>query len=134
MQAVPCIVCNKKLRNVLVDAENQPYQGTAFQTHGHYGSTVFDPMDGQYLEINVCDECLMKHADRVLMGRDRRMVICEGSVVGYEHVNRPLLPWNPDLTDTDHDDVVHVWPNEVGADEITYTHEGRQRIVWRNQS
>lgn len=32
--------------------------GTAFRIYGHYGSTVFDPMDGSSLEIVICDECL----------------------------------------------------------------------------
>lgn len=39
---------------------NHPYKATAFITRGHYGSTFFDPMDGSYIEINVCDECLVK--------------------------------------------------------------------------
>ena len=58
-QALPCIRCGKELKNVFEDAENQPSDGTAFITYGHYGSTVFDPMDSSScLELNVCDECL----------------------------------------------------------------------------
>lgn len=52
-----CIVCKKSLENVF-DQDNQPNDGLAFQSSGHYGSTVFDPMDGTHLEINVCDPCL----------------------------------------------------------------------------
>jgi hypothetical protein len=57
---VPCIVCGKKLDSVFSGeaSENQPSEGTAFQSSGHYGS-MFDPMNGsEFIEINVCDECL----------------------------------------------------------------------------
>lgn len=67
-----CIVCKKPLENIdpFENGENQPSGGTAFQTHGHYGSTVFDPMDGTYLEINVCDACLTQAGTdgNILMG------------------------------------------------------------------
>lgn len=56
---VTCIVCKKDLENI--DNENngmQPSKGLAFQTQGHYGTTVFDPMDGSTLEITVCDPCM----------------------------------------------------------------------------
>jgi hypothetical protein len=36
---------------------NQPV-GTAFDTAGHYGSSVFDPMRDVRLEIALCDPCL----------------------------------------------------------------------------
>lgn len=52
-----CLVCLKELEN-FDPKGNQPLGGLEFQTHGHYGSTVFDPMDGTKLAINVCDECL----------------------------------------------------------------------------
>lgn len=53
---------------------NQPYGGTTFTSHGHYGSTVFDPLaESVFLEINVCDECLVESAsERVLRGRPTR--------------------------------------------------------------
>lgn len=57
--ALSCIACGRELRNVDdMVTENQPYNGTAFQSHGHYG-------DGHYLEINVCDSCLVLHHERV---------------------------------------------------------------------
>lgn len=65
-----CIVCRKPLENLSEDdRHNQPIGGTAFQTLGHYGSD-FDPMDGTFLEINICDPCLKSAgADgMVLMG------------------------------------------------------------------
>lgn len=60
MYPVSCIVCHKRLEEAIPDSTNQPYKATTFMTQGHYGSTFFDPMDGSYLEINVCDECLEK--------------------------------------------------------------------------
>ena len=39
----------------------QPYQATIFTAEGQYGSTVFDGEPG-YLEINVCDDCLVTEA------------------------------------------------------------------------
>ena len=36
----------------------QPLEGLEFVTYGHYGSGVFDPMDGTTLHIVVCDSCL----------------------------------------------------------------------------
>ena len=64
MNPVPCIVCGYQpetaIPDSIPDTNNQPYKATTFMTKGHYGSTFFDPMDGSYLEINVCDECLEK--------------------------------------------------------------------------
>ena len=42
------------------------YQGV--RTYGHYGSTVFDPMDASYLEIVVCDPCLKSRMNRTYKG------------------------------------------------------------------
>ena len=52
-----CIKCGAKMDNI-AERGFQPMGGTAFSTRGHYGSTVFDPMDGTALEIAVCDKCL----------------------------------------------------------------------------
>jgi hypothetical protein len=72
---VPCVACGKALKCAIPGdrRENQPYAGTAFVTRGHYGSTVFDPMDDSALEINVCDDCLLRAglADRVLHHKNR---------------------------------------------------------------
>lgn len=53
-----CIICKKSLEDIGDD--NQPIGGLSFHSYGHYGTSVFDPMDGTYLEINVCDECVTK--------------------------------------------------------------------------
>lgn len=59
---LPCIACGRSLEG-LFEEQNQPLGGTAFATRGHYGSGVFDPMDGSAIEINVCDDCLRLKAD-----------------------------------------------------------------------
>lgn len=94
---LPCIACGRLLNNVSGDTEgNQPYAGIAFTSHGHYGSTIYDPMDGHFLEVNICDACLAIHTDRVLEGRDSQPIILDGSIHGFENVDRhPLKPWAP---------------------------------------
>lgn len=102
--ALPCIACGRELRNVSDDSDtNQPHCGTAFTSHGHYGSTAFDPMDGHYLEINVCDLCLSQHQERVMEGRDYRLVMEEGVVTGTEMITPrwKLVPWRIGGTELD---------------------------------
>lgn len=68
--ALPCIVCGKELLAVSPPSEdgalaqNQPMHGLAFWTMGHYGSTVFDPMDGSTLEVSICDPCVTDARER----------------------------------------------------------------------
>jgi hypothetical protein len=62
-RALPCIVCGKQLKNVTEGVANQPSDGVAFVSPGHYGSVAFDPLDGSNLEINVCDRCLRAAAE-----------------------------------------------------------------------
>lgn len=66
MEQLSCIVCDYQPEYALPGEGdiNQPYKATAFSTPGHYGSTFFDPMDGSYIEINVCDDCLNKAVDK----------------------------------------------------------------------
>ena len=68
-----CIVCNTEVENwdiAYPEGESQvhPIDGTVFRTYGHYGSTVFDPMDASYLEVVVCDECLRSRMERTYSG------------------------------------------------------------------
>lgn len=80
---IPCFKCGRKLEAVC-DNSDQPYGGTLFRTYGHYGSTFFDPMDGQYLELIICDPCLEDGSSNLLLSRDRRPVECNGVIVGYQ--------------------------------------------------
>lgn len=62
-----CIICKTGIENWDVYNSSKsvihPINGTAFRTYGHYGSTVFDPMDGSFLEIVICDNCLKDNID-----------------------------------------------------------------------
>lgn len=63
---LPCIACGKTLPNVDMGGDpNQPYGGTEFRTYGHYGSTFWDSFDGTELVLNVCDDCLRAHPERL---------------------------------------------------------------------
>lgn len=64
-KTLPCFACGRSLLNVFPTSENQPDGGTAFRTLGHYGSTFWDSFDGTELILNVCDECLGAHLDRL---------------------------------------------------------------------
>jgi hypothetical protein len=127
--ALPCVVCGEKLRNVMPDADNQPNDGVYLETHGNYGSTVYDPMDGHFLELAICDECLVRAGEqgRVLEGRKWRYVFTEWlseaeddfggpTIVGREMLDRPVVPWNRDLPGYGDEDCVTVEPEEVGKD------------------
>jgi hypothetical protein len=67
MITLSCVRCDKELESATENwpeehEYNQPYDGTTFISHGQYGSTVWDPFDGSYIEINVCDDCLQQLA------------------------------------------------------------------------
>lgn len=54
-----CIKCEKQMRN-FSNGCHQPDNGLGFHTRGAYGSTYFDPMDGSYLELSICDDCVQE--------------------------------------------------------------------------
>lgn len=54
-----CLKCEKELENIGGSAAVQPMDGLAFGSRGHYGTAVFDPMNGDAIEIVVCDQCLV---------------------------------------------------------------------------
>ena len=60
--AVPCLVCGRAMSNAFPGSRNQPDGGLAFVSYGHYGSTAFDPMTGDRLDISVCDPCVVSAA------------------------------------------------------------------------
>lgn len=68
---IPCLSCGEELDNLYYEmrdgnrVEVHPMGGLHFRTYGHYGSTVFDPMDGSYLDIAICDECVTKNLDKI---------------------------------------------------------------------
>jgi hypothetical protein len=69
---IGCIVCGKYLDNLDYEMRNgkrvevHPMGGLHFCTYGHYGSVIFDPMGtGEYLDVAICDLCVMKNLDKV---------------------------------------------------------------------
>jgi len=95
--ALPCIRCGKQLRQiwdksepVSESLENQPYNGTTFYTNGHYGSTVFDEIHGETIEINVCDTCLLDAAKEQRILYYRR-------ITRSEWIDRQF--WTPDVNE-----------------------------------
>jgi hypothetical protein len=61
--ALACIVCDKALVN-WDNSPNQPCDGLAFHTSGHWPSSLFDSMGDGHLEISICDECLVRKASK----------------------------------------------------------------------
>lgn len=63
-ESLPCIVCDADLADAFPDPPqgNQPSDGVEFVARGAYGSTIFDPMDGTKLIVNICDTCIGKAA------------------------------------------------------------------------
>jgi hypothetical protein len=90
-----CFVCGKKLKTAIPDETNLPFGATinlpfgatVFKTYGNYGSTVFDPMDQSFLELNICDECLIKNRDLVLRGKYMRPPITEAEYTKWVRVD-----------------------------------------------
>jgi hypothetical protein len=62
-KALPCAICITPLDAVYSNLEPkdgyvQPSEANTFFSEGTYGSVYFDPMDGSYIYINICDHCL----------------------------------------------------------------------------
>lgn len=64
-ESINCLCCQKKMSN-MQELRNgvQPSGGLAFHTSGHFGSTLFDPMDGSSIHIAICDPCVEKAIGR----------------------------------------------------------------------
>ena len=83
MEPLPCIICGKKLDEAAPGSINQPYKGTAFESRGHYGSTVWD----EVITITVCDDCLRKAAEKKIVLR----VHPHRQQIDYD-----CRPWDPE--------------------------------------
>jgi hypothetical protein len=56
-----CICCKTELDNITEEEIGlQPVNGLAFESHGHYGTTVFDPMNGSKIAVAICDACITR--------------------------------------------------------------------------
>jgi hypothetical protein len=105
----PCLVCGRELLRTAEQMEEEPDAGVMCYTHGNYGSTVYDPFDGEYLAFNICDPCLVAagEAGRLMATRASRPIkayipLESGrrllSIVGSERVDgRPYVRWHQGL-------------------------------------
>jgi hypothetical protein len=126
--ALPCIRCDKRLLNVDPDySENQPNDGLAFLSRGHYGTTLFDPMDGSIIVINVCDVCLRKAArkEQVLWNRSQKPIHCidhPDMQLGLFLTDTPYLPWDPevDYEDLEARDKLFLDHEDIGKVNLNY--------------
>jgi hypothetical protein len=98
----PCLICGKVLYREM-DDEGQPRDGVVCTTHGNYGSRVFDDLHGEYLAFNICDSCMKALAkrERIFITRSSLPVWVEGAVCGWYPVDRPYIPWRPDMQPSD---------------------------------
>jgi len=116
--ALPCVVCDREIENMDDSYINSPYAATAFETQGHYGSTIFDPMNGTYLELNICDPCIRRLAGerKILLGQARKRVLSDNNLfVGWLPVRREMTVWQPGTED---DTDVTVDLADVGDDDV----------------
>lgn len=68
---LPCLVCNKDLGwgDYQPPSDTSPFKGLTFKASGGYGSYVFDPESDVWLELNICDECVLSHKDLICLAR-----------------------------------------------------------------
>lgn len=110
---LPCFVCSKTLPNAFIESDNQPYGGTEFRTYGHYGSTFWDSFDGEELVLNVCDECLARHKDRLGQQKSYLPVKVKGiGPVGRQQIDRPLVAYTGNADDA----VLWIDPEDIGSE------------------
>lgn len=85
-----CFVCAKNFKPAMTLTEDvagepvthlsgqrlePPYGGTRFTSRGNYGSTLFDPAnDEEFMELNICDACLLFGAQRGRVAYGRSVV------------------------------------------------------------
>lgn len=108
---LPCFKCGKTLRNAFSDQENQPEEGTEFRTYGHYGSTFWDSFDGEELVLNICDNCLREHKERLAQHKRFRPIRADRMMVGKQWVDRPMVPYTGNPDDGD----VNIEPEDIGT-------------------
>lgn len=68
-----CIICFRELddfnETTGIDSGFHPIDGLEFVTYGHYGSSVFDPVNGDSLRLVICDTCVR---EELKLGRIRK--------------------------------------------------------------
>lgn len=73
---LPCFCCGRDFApafepdpDLTPDYPLTPSEGTTFTARGNYGSTVFDSIDESFLELNLCDACLLGRRDKIVLRR-----------------------------------------------------------------
>lgn len=84
-----CACCFKDLECVEEDLPYQPYDANIFNSHGHYGSTLYDPVNiREVLSLSICSACMLKAAEH-------------GAITKVTEVLRPSEylreSWNPKI-------------------------------------
>ena len=84
--AFPCLLCGAQLEIEFDKA--QPSCGLNFSASGHYGSQVFDNWDGDCLTFNLCDQCVIKYANKDLIKYQSNFVkvFVDGWLAGYKKI------------------------------------------------
>lgn len=103
-ESLPCLVCGERLLQAMPGTP-EPDGGVLCTTTGNYGSTVFDPFDGERLRFNVCDRCLIAagEAGRVVSGHPAQPVVYDDGdgerwTVGHIALDDPGdVPWTAGL-------------------------------------
>jgi hypothetical protein len=60
-----CFCCDKPLYSAFDNTlehkySHPPFDAMVFRSNGNYGSTIFDPMSNERIEIFICDQCVYK--------------------------------------------------------------------------
>lgn len=138
-QICKCLKCGTVLENI---QEGRPYiqplDGLAFMTYGHYGSTIFDPMDGTWLEIAVCDKCLLAYYMEVAphLVEEYKLQLGHGDyeishgLLGHQPINRGFV----EVKDAEiYEDLVIIEDPFVASDPQPYHPEldGIEPAEWK---
>lgn len=81
-----CIFCHK---NIETDKFNSVFDAVTFKSWGQYGSKAFGQLNGSYIELHVCDNCLLTHQKDV-------------TYYGPWTIRKPEA-WKPEETNGDED-------------------------------
>lgn len=131
--ALPCLVCGRALKNVQEDVDNQPDAGIYLTSQGNYGSTVWDPMDGLFLEFALCDECLRTAGEqgRVYTARTERPVQVEGfGLIGYVAATYRPVPWRAGLPGYDDAYIYDLGPSGLAEFDADLTSGDLRLTRW----
>lgn len=131
---LPCFVCGVELDNVSHDSTNQPYDGTEFQTYGHYGSTFWDSFGGEQLIVNICDDCLRAHTERLGRHKRFRTIHIRRYFIGKEWLQREIVPYfdgpeDDDALEVEVDDLDELEKREnveLGREQVAYARAHRE--------